>query len=104
MSLARAVDDLLAYVDDHGRAPDYGDRLPQFNVLDGAVYVEARRLGLQDTDMPRKDSSFSDDEVVFFGRTNVPSVWDKRPDRPATLTMMATQGWKAGMLALRALA
>lgn len=104
MTLQEAIDALLAYVEEHPRTPDYGDRLPEFNALDTSVYVEARRRGLLDGDLPRKDATFSDDEIVFFGRTNVPGVWDKRPDRPVTLTMMATPGWRADMLALRALA
>jgi hypothetical protein len=104
MSLTQAIDDLLAYVENHWKSPDYGDRVPEFNTLDTAVYLAARGMGLHDTDLPRKDATFSDAEVVFFGRTNVPGVWDKRPDRPVTLMLMATQGWMADMLALRALA
>ncbi len=108
MSTAKAVkliDALIAYVKDHWRTPDYGDRLEdQFIPLDTAVYVEARCLGLQDSELPRKDPMIDSDEIMSFGRTNVPGAWDKRPDRPATLTMMATADWLWDMLALRALA
>jgi hypothetical protein len=104
MSLAQAIDALLAYVADHGSKPDYGDRLPEFYALDTAVYIEARSLGIHDADMPRKDATFRSDEVVFFGRTNVPGCWSSPPNAPSTLTLMPTQGWKADTLALRALA
>jgi hypothetical protein len=104
VSLEKAVDNLLAYVEAHWRTPDYGNRLPQVNALDTAVYVEARRLGLQNADLPRKDATFYSEEIVFFGRTNVPGCWSSPPDAPSTLRLMATQGWKADMLALRALA
>ena len=102
--LVQAIDALLAYVADHWRTPDYGDRLEQFEALDTSVYVEARRLGLQDADMPRQDATFHADEVVFFGRTNVPGCWSSPPDAATTLTLMATQGWKADMDTLRKLA
>jgi hypothetical protein len=102
--LVQAIDALLAYVEDHWQTPDYGDRLEQFEVLDTAVYVEARRLGLHDADMPRRDATFHSDEVVFFGRTNVPGCWSSPPDAPSTLLLMVTQGWKAGMETLRKLA
>lgn len=84
--------------------PESCNRLEKFLALDTAVFVEAHRLGLQDADMPRKDATYRDDEVVFFGRTNAPAFWSSPPDAPVTLTLMATQGWKADMLALRALA
>jgi hypothetical protein len=76
----------------------------EFEPLDTAIYVEARRQGLQDA-RPREDTATCClDGVKFFGWTNVPGVWDIQPDRPVTLTMMMTQGWRAAMLALRALA
>jgi len=103
-SLVQAIAGLLAHVEDHWQRPDYGDRLEQFEVLDSAVYVAARHLGLHDADMPRRDATFHSDEVVFFGRTNVPGCWSSPPDAPSTLMLMATQGWKADMEALRKLA
>lgn len=83
--------------------PFFDDLLEQLDALDTAVYVEARRLGLQDADIPRKDATFHSYEVVFFGRSNVPGLWSSPPDTPSTLTLLATQGWKADMVALRAL-
>ena len=80
MSLAQAIDALIEFVENHHKTPDYGQRLEEeFFPLDMAVYVEARRLGLQDADLPRKDASPPhDDATVYFGRTNVPGFWDKR--------------------------
>ena len=105
MSLVQAIDKLLDFVKNHWQTPDYGDRQPQFEALDIAVYVEVRKLGLHDSDLPRKDATFPpDEEVIYFGRTNVPGAWDKSPDRAATLTLMATSGWLADMQTLRALA
>jgi hypothetical protein len=105
MSLEKAIDTLVKYVEDHDETPDYGDRLEkQFNALDQAVYLEARKLGLRDSDMPRKDTTFNPEQVLYFGRTNVPGLWSSPADAPTTLTMMATPGWRADMLALRALA
>jgi hypothetical protein len=103
MSLTQAIDALHAYVKDHWRTSDYGDRLPQFNALDTEVYLEACRLGLQDS-LPRRDATFHNPKLLFFGRTNVPGTWNIRPDQPVTLTLMNTQGWEADMMILRALA
>jgi hypothetical protein len=134
MSLVQAIDALIEFVEDHWRTPDYGDRLygrnmmlmggkwleehpdelarleeaerskPNLNDLDTAVYVEARQLGLQDSDLPRKDATLGSAGHVFFGRTNVPGCWSSPPDGPSTVMLMCAPGWKADMLALRALA
>lgn len=102
MTLTQAIDALFDFVDNHWKTPDYGDGLEELNALDQAVYVAARRDGLQDA-LPRQDATFHSDEVVFFGRTNVPGAWNSPPDAPSTLTLMSTQGWKADLFALRTL-
>ena len=103
MTLTQAIDALLAFVDEHYRTPDYGDRLPEFDTLDKEVYVEACRAGLQDS-MPRRDATFNSHQIVYFGRTNVPGCWSSPADAPSTLVLMATPGWKADMEILLALA
>jgi hypothetical protein len=115
MSLQQAIDNLIAYVKDHDKTPDYGDWLPEFYALDSAVYREARALDLQAADMPREDRTWSPGKVVFdgvlydrsevqfFGRTRVPGCWGKPARGPDRLLMTATPGWLADMQAIRSL-
>jgi hypothetical protein len=119
MSLTKAIDNLLAYVD---RDPNHD--FAKYVDLDGAVYLEARLVGLHDA-MPRKEPipdieylDWPEPSVIapdfeLFGYTNCPGSWtgpapsapgfaDEVP--PRFLTLMPSNGWRKDMLMLRMLA
>lgn len=105
LALRNAIDTLLEYVEEHHRTPDYGNpaRMSQLLVRDMLVYVEARKAGLLDCDMPPKIATAENDQIRFFGRTNIPGFWLSPPDGPSTLHLMPEE-WRIGMLTLRELA
>ena len=97
MSLVESLDALLALVD--------GEQAPfdvsRFEALDREVYLEARRLGLQD-DLPQPDaSSFVDpQDAQFIGKTKLAGMWLLG----GQFIPMPARQWRADLLVLRSLA
>jgi len=91
MSLAKAIDDLLAFVPDDQPIPREGERRDRFEALDRAVYVEACRLGLEGKLLPPSPEK--------LGLTNLPGLWTTAVFVPTGL-----RAWKNSLLTLRMLA
>lgn len=89
MTLAKAIDDLLAYVEEHSERIHNGAEYAEFIRLDSCVYAEVHRAKLLDL-LPEKSESGDGD----CGRTHLPVIIMLGGVIPRTST------WKVQMKAL----
>jgi hypothetical protein len=116
--LKKAVADLIAFVEASVQRTDDQPLLDELLILDGVVYLEARKCGLNQSDMPRAPASNAIN-AKYFGRTNVLGIFPIRtdpkfsvflegfapPSNPSkTLELVATPEWRAELELLCSLA
>jgi hypothetical protein len=89
-ALLKAIDDLLAFVDDMP-IPKVSEKRTSFETLDRRVWVEACQRGYEGK-LPAQISSDSN----YLGKTNLPGSWTLSDFIPIGL-----HRWKNDMLALR---
>jgi hypothetical protein len=99
MSLISALDALLEWVRKHSFPTD-ANGLKEFEALDRAVFVEARRLGLQN-DLPGSDPKLNL-AARFYGKTNLPGVpFRNRATGDPALDLIPLPRWWSDMRTLR---
>src|SRR4051794_13317380 len=66
VTLTKAIDDLLEYVEPHWQTPNDVYWEDEFYTLDIQVYMAAQELGLPDTALPRRDGTFPAGDITFY--------------------------------------
>lgn len=99
-ALCKAIDDLLAFGEEPlAPIPYEGERRDRFDELDGAVWVEACRMGCE-AKLPQE----SDPNFHYLGETKLPGFWAQSPSAFHLDKHDRLRRWKNRLLALRRLA